>query len=155
MIPSFIIVPGAIWPLLPSGIHDAAIDEIYTRYAINLKRQELFEGLTRAVENLFQSGCPQVFLDGSYVTAKPDPSDYDALWDPRFVNPALLDPIFLDFTRGTYYQKLKYLGEFFPAVAIEGSTRRPFMDFFQTDNQTGARKGIIRLANNLKGGGSI
>jgi hypothetical protein len=155
MIPAFIVAPGALWPILPNGIHDATLDEIYKRYAINKKRQDLFDGFKIATENLFNSGCPQIFLDGSYVTAKPEPSDYDALWDRRFVDPLLIDPIFLDFTGGTIFQKAKYLGEFFPASAIEGLTRRSFMDFFQTDKLTGARKGIIRITNYLKRGGSI
>lgn len=155
MIPSFVIVPGALWPLLPPGIHDASIEEVYKRYAITDTRRLLFRGFKNAAENFFNAGCPQVFLDGSYVTAKPDPNDYDALWDRRFVDPDLLDPIFLDFKDGTIHQKAKYFGEFFPASATEGATRRSFMDFFQTDRLTGEQKGIVRISNYLNGGGSI
>ena len=155
MIPNFIIVPGALWPLLPPGIHDASVEEVYKRYATNDRRRELFRGFKSAIENFFNSGCPQVFLDGSYVTAKPEPNDYDALWDRRHVDPTKLDPVFLDFTHGTKFQKAKYKGEFFPVSGIERSSRRSFMEFFQIDRLTGTQKGIVRIANNLKGGGSI
>ena len=155
MIPSFVIVPGALWPLLPPGVHDATLEELRIRYAINDKRKMLFGGFEKAAENIFSAGCPQIFLDGSFVSAKPEPDDYDALWDRRFVDPELIDPVFLDFTHGTVYQKSKYLGEFFPASATEASTRKSFMDFFQLDWVSGTGKGIIRLTNYLKGGGSI
>src|ERR1043165_9859529 len=119
MIPSFIIIPGALWPLLPAGVYDATMDEVYLRYAINEKRRELFEGFSRAADNIFRAGSPQIYLDGSYVTAKPDPKDYDALWDRRFVDPALLDPLFIQLRMGTAAQKAKYLGKFFPSAAVE------------------------------------
>lgn len=145
MIPDFMIVPGALWPLLPPGIHDATIDEVFKRYAINPKRHSLFIGLSRALKNLYESGCKQVFLDGSYITAKPLPNDYEVVWDPRFVNPNLLDPILWDLSQGTNRQKVKYLGEFFPSVYTEANTMKPFLNFFQTDKETGKEKGIIRI----------
>lgn len=155
MIPSFIIVPGALWPILPAGVYDATIDEVEKRFAINEKRRILFEGLLKATDNLFKSGCPQIFLDGSYVTAKPEPGDFDALWDTTFVDPALLDPIFIDFKQGTKNQKAKYLGEFFPARMKEAGSNMSFFDFFQTEKQTGVGKGIIRITNYLNVGGII
>ena len=119
------------------------------------RRHDLLVGLESALANLFGSGCPQIFLDGSFVTAKPFPGDYELVWDPRFVDPLTLDPVFLDFTQGTIYQKQKYLGEFFPSTYIEARSGKPFLDFFQLDKDTGARKGIIRLQNHLKTGGVI
>jgi hypothetical protein len=70
-------------------------------------------------------------------------------------DPALLDPVFFDFSNGRYNQKQKYLGEFFPAAIVEGVSGKPFLDFFQTDKSTGKQKGIVRLTNHLKKGGLI
>jgi hypothetical protein len=155
MIPSFIIVPGALWPLLPPGIHEATMDEVFERYATNDCRCILFSGFKHGVENLFNAGCQQVFLDGSYITANPNPGGYIALWDRKFVDPIILDPVFLDFARGTIFQKEKYFGEFFPISATVRGTGMSFMNFFQRDQLTGAPKGIVRVANYLKKGGSI
>jgi hypothetical protein len=155
MIPSFIIVSGALWPILPPGVHDATMDEVYRRYAINEKRRQLFDGFNRAADNIFGAGSPQIYLDGSYVTAKPEPGDYDALWDRRFVDPFMLDPLFLQLVHGTGGQKAKYLGEFFPSAAVEAKSGKPFMEFFRTDRLTGAGKGIIRIINYLNKGGSL
>ncbi len=149
MIPSFIIVPKALHPILPPGVYDATINEFQKRFVTNEKRRELFEGMKKALKNIFESGCPQVFIDGSYVTAKPKPNDYEICWDMRSVNPALLDKTFIDFSNGTRDQKLKYLGEFFPVQAIEKGSGKPFLEFFQTDKESGNRKGIIRITNYL------
>ena len=150
MIPNFIIVLGCLYPILPAGIHEATIDEIFSRFATTKKRNTLFEGFRKASENIFRAGCPQIYLDGSYVTAKPEPGDYDALWDPKFVDPALLDPVFLDFTNGTTLQKVKYLGEFFPASIIETGSGNSFLDFFQTEKISGKRKGIVKIKNYIQ-----
>jgi hypothetical protein len=155
MIPSFVILPGAQWPVLPPGIYDASWDELLVHFSGTKKRQDLFEGMKRALSNLFNSGSPQIFLDGSFVTAKPNPGDYEIVWDPRFVDPNLLDPIFLDFSNGTINQKLKYYGEFFPSIAIEARSGNTFLEFFQKDKDTGRQKGIIRVQNYLKTGSII
>lgn len=153
MIPDFVSVTGSPWPLLPPGIHDSTLSEVYSRYVINACRSSLFFGLVRGLENLFLSGCQQVFLDGSYVTAKPMPNDYEICWDVTYVDPSKLDPVFFDFDNGRLNQKNKYLGEFFPTMLIEGGTGKPFLNFFQTDTNTGKLKGIVRLTNHLKKGG--
>lgn len=149
MIPEFTTYPGALWPLLPPGIHDADMDEIYNRFVINDRRKELFTGLKAGLDNIFASGCQQVFLDGSYVTAKPLPNDYEVCWDARYVNPNTLDPVFLRFENGRALQKAKYQGEYFPAMMTEGQSGKPFLDFFQNDTATGKRKGIVRITNYL------
>jgi hypothetical protein len=155
MLPSFIVIRGALWPVLPPGVYDATMEEVYNRYAINERRRELFQGFNEAAENIFGAGSPQIYLDGSYISAKPEPGDYDALWDRRFVDPTLLDPLFIQLTMGTDRQKAKYLGEFFPSAAVEANSRKPFMDFFRTDRLTGAEKGIIRIINYLNKGGLL
>ncbi|MBK8088083.1 MAG: hypothetical protein IPK31_09105 [Chitinophagaceae bacterium] len=155
MIPEFINVKGSPWQLLPPGVYDSTIDEVYERYAINARRIFLFEGLYKGVVNLFTGGCPQVFIDGSFVTAKPIPNDYEICWDMAFVDPDLIDPVFFDFSNHRFNQMQKYAGEYFPAAIIEGGTGKPFLEFFQTDKYTGQPKGIVRLINHLNKGGLI
>ena len=94
------------------------------------------------------AGCRSLYVDGSFVTIKNFPGDYDACWDVVGVDPSLLDPIlfdFSDFKAARIAQKGKYFGEFFPAQMPEGATGKLFVDFFQTDKITGAPKGIIGL----------
>lgn len=138
--------------LLPRGIHWALIDEIVDRFGTNSHRLSLVRGFQRAVEALALAGCRALYLDGSFVTAKPLPNDYDACWEMAGVRRADLDPVFLDFRNGRAAQKAKYHGEFFPAHA-PANLSAPlaiYLNFFQIDKSTGDPKGIVGLKLNAK-----
>ena len=133
---------------LPPGIHLATWAEVVARFGGNPRLQELLDGLERALGVLRSAGCRRVYLDGSFVTNKPTPGDYDLAWEPTNVDVALLlrlDPAFGVFDAGRAAQKAKYGGEFFPSSANEAFTGRTFLDFFQTDKETGVAKGIVAL----------
>lgn len=133
--------------LLPDGVHWAPLEEIEDRFVWNSHRERLFSGFDRAAEVFRAAGCRLLYLDGSFVTSKEYPGDYDACWDDTGVTLALLDPVLLDFSPGRVAQKAKYFGEFFPANsrAEARSPFRKFLDFFQIDKLTGDRKGIIGI----------
>jgi hypothetical protein len=99
-----------------------------------------------ALGRLRLAGCPTVFLDGSYVTGKPRPGDFDACWDPSGVDGSKLDPIFLKFGNGRAEQKVAFKGEFFPSSMMCADIGRTFVEFFQLDRFTGNRKGIISIS---------
>ena len=83
---------------LPPGIHPATWDEIVERYATNERREQLLDGLRTAIESLHAAGCSRVYLDGSFITDKELPGDFDAYWEGGSVDPGLLDPVLLDFS---------------------------------------------------------
>ncbi len=133
--------------LLPPGVHWAPWLEIEQRFGTNAHRIKLLSGLHRAVLSLQAAKCSVVYLDGSFVTAKSIPTDYDACWESFGVTFNALDPVFLDFSNRRAAQKAKYFGEFFPAVerAETVSPFRIYLNFFQIDKDTGAAKGIVGL----------
>lgn len=145
MFPSFIEVPGAPYPVLPPGIHWATMDEVAARFATSPRRVWLFEGLVQAVDALINAGCRRLYLDGSFVTAKESPGDYDGCWDPTGVVAAMLDPVFLDFSNRRESQKRKYRGELFVADMPNGLAGT-FLEFFQVEKHTGVMKGIVGLS---------
>jgi hypothetical protein len=100
----------------------------------------LFEGFCKAVYVLHKAGCKVIFLDGSFVTDKPEPGDFDACWDPTGVDESKLDPVLLDFSSQRKRQKERFGGEFFPS---SGSCA--MLQFFQKDKYTGLKKGIIQV----------
>lgn len=132
---------------LPPGIHSAAWDEFRERFGGNERRQTLLVGLRTALDSLCRAGCRTVYVDGSFVTFKEEPGDFDACWDAEGVDPDQLDPELLTFDRGRAVQKAKYGGELFVAdwVAEQGSDGMliRFLDFFQRDKRTGHQKGIV------------
>ncbi len=103
------------------------------------------DGIRAAIENLKNAGCLTVYVDGSFVTAKEVPNDFDACWDETGVDPLALDPVLLIFDPGRATQKAKYLGELFPASAIADGDGFSFLEFFQTDKDTGRPKGIVTI----------
>ena len=102
-------------------------------------------GLRAALENLKGAGCRTAYINGSFVTSKIVPNDYDACWEEDGVDPEALDPVLLTFDRGRATQKAKYMGELFPASAISGAGGLSFLEFFQTDKETGKPKGIVAI----------
>ena len=93
------------------------------------------------------AGCQRACIDGSFVTAKEQPADFDACWDVQRVDVDLLNGRLLTFDSGRATQKVAFLGELFIADQGADPQETLFRDFFQTDRD-GAAKGIIVI--NLK-----
>ena len=130
---------------LPAGVHWVTWEEIQSRFGFSCRRQQLLRGLHLALGALNSAGCRTVYIDGSFVTVKREPGDYDACWDIDGVEVEALDSVFLDFSKARMAQKRKYASEFFPAQMPEGASGRVFLEFFQTDKETGKAKGIVGL----------
>lgn len=128
---------------LPPGLHKALWAEIWSRFGQNSHRASLLGGLLRALTNLAGAGCRDVLLDGSFVSEKPLPKDYDGAWEPHGVDPAQLDPVLLDFKNGRAAMKAKYGGELLPASA-QAAAGVLYRDFFQKD-RNGVRKGVLQI----------
>ncbi len=136
---------GAPWKILSPGVHDFSLEDFEALFVKNPTRRMQYYGLLKALFKLQQAGCKTVYIDGSYVTDKPDPGDYDACWDPLGVDVTKLDPVFLDFSNKRKNQKDAFEGEFFPSTAKADNKGMNFIDFFQIEKFTGTQKGIIKL----------
>jgi hypothetical protein len=129
---------------LSPGIHWAEWKEFEGRFGINPHRRKLLKGLKAVIASLRKAGCRAIYIDGSFVTAKELPNDFDGCWSIEGVDPNLLDPVLLDFSNGRAAQKAKYEGELFPAELIEGGSGKTWLDFFQQDRY-GKPKGIVGI----------
>jgi hypothetical protein len=133
---------------LPPGVHSAEWPEVVARFGFNLHRRRLLSGLHRVLGKLAAAGCGTAYLDGSFVSEKQVPSDFDGAWDLYNVDLQqlhALEPSLFDFSNQRAAQKGKYFGELFPTDILEGSSGRTFLDFFQQDKDTGAAKGIVAI----------
>lgn len=130
---------------LPPGVHGATWDEFLIRYGYTPQRLALLAGLKLALDALRTASCRRAYIDGSFVTAKEVPGDFDGCWDADEMDFDLLDPILLTFANGRAAQKAKFNGELFPSFlrADEFGTR--FLEFFQHDKFTGEPKGIVAI----------
>lgn len=137
---------------LISGIHELTINEIEEYYGYNHHRQELISGLKLLILHLSDCGCETIYLDGSFVSKKEFPNDFDACWDEHFVDLQKLKDKYstiLNFKESRKYQKAMYGGDFFPmsSSATPPPLYNTFFDFFQKDKEN-TPKGIVKI--NLK-----
>lgn len=131
--------------LLPPGIHWATWQEISDRFGTNEHRKLLLAGLMEAFIALKIAGCHTAYIDGSFVTNKETPDDFDACWDPTNINPHRLDPVLLRFEPSRATQKAKYGGELFISTMRDGNQGPVMLEFFQSDKNSGKRKGIVAI----------
>ena len=141
MIPDFIGIGGP-WKVLPPGVHKSTLKEIEGRFATSDHRKHLFAGFKNGVIALQKAGCRKIYLDGSFITEKSIPGDFDVCWDRIGVDDKKLDPVFYDFKDKRKKQKERFYGEFFPMHLFADRTH-VFLDYFQIDKYTGNAKGII------------
>ena len=80
-------------------------------------RRQLLTGMLDAFRLLKIAGCARAYVDGSFVTAKQEPGDFDACWDAEGVDFDLVDERLLTFDHGRATQKAAFLGELFIADA--------------------------------------
>lgn len=130
--------------LLPPGEHEAGWDEIQARFGWNARPRQLLDGLADGIAILGEAGCVRVWLNGSFVTAKDEPGDFDCVWSPAGVDRVALEdlgPELLDLSDQRAAQKARFGGEFLPNV-VEAASGHQFAAFFQSDRD-GTPKGIV------------
>ncbi|WP_236739270.1 DUF6932 family protein [[Phormidium ambiguum] IAM M-71] len=131
---------------LPPGVHFCEWEEFVERFGTNDLRLRLMRGLRMAMEQLKAAGCRTIYIDGSFVTIKPDPGDFDACWDREDVDydylrqnaPRLLNHL------DRAAQKSKYKGEIFRSDQSVGDYGLTSIEFFQRDRKLNP-KGIIAI----------
>jgi len=116
-----------------------------TRFGWNARRRFLIGGMQRALSNLRSAGCVAAIVDGSFVSVKDEPGDYDLAFDPVGVDGSLVDPVLLRHDDQRKAMKAKYFGDIFPWGAIACTkTRHIYREFFQRD-RSGIAKGVVLL----------
>jgi hypothetical protein len=127
-------------------MHEVTWSQVVSRYGYTPHRLTLLAGLKAALDTLRQAGCARAYLNGSFVTIKEVPNDFDACWEMAGVDFDLLDrldPILLDWRDRRAAQKAKFGGELFIAESEADPWGTPYLEFFQHDRNTGEPKGIL------------
>lgn len=131
---------------LPPGVHFCEWEEFVDRFGTTDLRLRLMRGLQMAMQQLKAAGCRTIYINGSFVTSKSDPGDFDACWDWEDVDINYLRreaPKLLNFYDRAG-QKSKYKGEIFRADQPVGDYGLISLEFFQRDRNLNA-KGIIAI----------
>jgi len=132
---------------LPPEIYYCTWEEFVERFQINPRRSRLIQGLKKAIVQLKAAGCQTIYINGSFVTDKLNPGDFDACWDIEGVNIDYLRknaPVLLNHYDQRSAQKSKYGGEFFPCEWVVDEFGTTAFYLFQVDINSN-RKGIIAI----------
>jgi hypothetical protein len=137
------MIPSLVDGFLPTGQHEATWKEVVDRFGTTPNRRRLLDGALMALKHLRDTDVTDAWLDGSMVTDKERPSDYDlcyAYWqaDRGKLDPLLRGPLALT-QNGRQGMKRKYLGDVLPQDRPDGG----FLEFWQQDH--GIPKGIIKV----------
>ena len=145
MIPNLVSYPSVEHLVLPEGIHESTFREVEDTLIFSERRELLFNGLIQGSMALYGAGCSILYLDGSFVTSKVEPGDYDAVWDTQGVNFKILDPVFKENKPPRLSQKDKFLGEYLPTENIEDGRSTYMVEFFQDIRHFVVKKGILKI----------
>ncbi|XYD11439.1 hypothetical protein R1A27_14145 [Methylobacterium sp. NMS12] len=139
MIPAFDPDTG----YLPRGEHAADWIELTARFAWNDHRRHLLSGLRRLAAALRDEGCALFLLDGSFVTRKEFPGDFDACCD--YTGMSAIALIRLRLMGSKEIMKAEYLGEVYAyEQQVPSDGRYTFREFFRRDLDD-IPKGMVRL----------
>ena len=69
---------------LPPDIHSSSWQEVVEKLGGTARRKLLLEGLERGLDNLKSAGCEIAYIDGSFITNKDEPGDFDVCWEDEF-----------------------------------------------------------------------
>lgn len=133
---------------LPPGVYQVSVGSFEERFGWNSHRRKLLKGLKRAIRNMASAGVKELWIAGSFVTAKDLPADIDGAWlAVSDVKVDRLDPVFLEFDPPRISMKRKYGVDFLIAdarMADPDARGGTVLAFFQKDRD-GNPKGIVRI----------
>lgn len=131
---------------LDPGIHTMTWEEFFIEFSFSPKRKVLLEGLKKVVDILKATGCSNVYIDGSFISSRLEPNDWDACFEcaPTVIREVYKEFPLLDIKE----QKKTYGGELYPASTEADAYRTPYLEFFQQITGTPFKKGIIRIQLN-------
>lgn len=131
---------------LPPGIYIVSFEGFIKKYGINYCRNSQLKGLERAIVEFKNGGATKIFVDGSFVSNKINPGDFDVVYDLDEIDDNRIDKLLLDSSiHGRKLQKIHYGGEFFPMSNRADRLGTSFINYFQKDKKTKDPKGIIQI----------
>lgn len=132
---------------LAPGIYEASFAEVKARFGFSKKRQKLLKLMEELLDQCALLNCDVLYLDGSFVSAKLNPCDYDACWDTSHESREwVLNNVANTLLNSeSEVQKEYFGGEIYPAF-----TKAPLLpqltilEYFQKTKE-GDSKGIVML----------
>jgi hypothetical protein len=137
---------------LVPGEHVMQWDDFVQEFGYTNHRKQLIVGMCKALNALKICGCEIVYIDGSFVTQKLVPKDWDGCYDEEGLDREKLQklyPQFYHLVPPRESQKVIFKGEILPkSLEIKVSfSEKTMLDCFKQDfhTDTPTEKGIVKL----------
>ncbi len=135
--------------VLPAGIHACTLAELGQRFGLfqlSDRRVRLFEQLRDLAQEEQAAGLAlEMFVDGSFTTAKPEPGDIDlVIVLPADYNPGVELPPFKYNAISKRGIQRRYPFDVF-VVTANSTAYFKWVDFYQQIKGSKLRKGILRV----------
>ena len=140
MIPSF-----DDWGMLPEGLYDTSLSEIRTALGFTDRRNSLIAGLEQYISIWDSSGFIDYYIiDGSFVTAKPEPGDIDLILVPqkKALTLSAFGELALRLSYDRSYTKTAFGCEAF--FVSSSADLNEWLEFFRHDRQGNVR-GVLKV----------
>lgn len=129
---------------LPPGIHGAVVRDVRRRFGSGRrKRVRLMRGLEAVLDLAWRAGARWLYLDGSFVTDKKDPGDWDAVL--IFRNLAGVGSIAGALLSDRTGIKRRYGGDLFTVLEEDVEIWIHYVHDVFTKDRDGFPKGILRI----------
>jgi hypothetical protein len=141
--------------LLPPGVHDCTLDEVRRRFGVfqtTDRRPTLYDKLQVLVREAWATGLvAEIIIDGSFVTAKPDPNDIDLILvlNAGHDFSAELRPFEYNVLSRRQARKI-YGFDLLVATQASGVYAEYLAFFAQVRGEISRRKGLLRLRHDQK-----
>lgn len=136
--------------LLP-GIYRLSFSEFKERFGGSRRRKILLVGLEEVVTILAACGCRRLYVGGSMVTEKSNPSDFDAVFDVVGMDLGKLEnmdaAMLLRSRADLEALKSRFLGSVEPLRHLP-SLGCSMLEVLQYDSRSGRQKGVVEIVLN-------
>lgn len=133
---------------LEEGIYETSFSEMEEKLGFSRKRRKLLSAMKTLITYCKYLQCDVLYIDGSFVSTKISPADYDACWDTTATDK---EPIMnaveqSSLNSDSESQKEEFGGEIYPAfVKAPLNHGMTILEYFQTIKDGEGKKGIIKL----------
>ncbi len=133
---------------LEPGMYNMMWEDFKSVFGSSEYRQNLIRGMEMAVNGLKAVGCKVIYIDGSFITKKIYPRDFDLCWDEDGVNYELSKTTYrglFDFGFKMQNMKKRYGEDIVQMTNYANERGTSFLNYFQEDKQ-GREKGIVKIS---------
>lgn len=138
---------------LPAGVHTCTLQEVQDAFGTNDHRNALLSKLCQFIDMMdAQHGLKApIYVDGSFVTGKTNPSDIDVVLDLTECNKDEIGEAMIVFAQERCEIKQRLSIDFYPYFPNVGNDLRSFFQYIRLEEMQqkqlppDSRKGILRI----------